>query len=114
MKGGLAMMLESLLRLHDNNIQPPHDIAFAAFTDQEEGSEFGATHMLDTRLDLFERVRYAIGEMGGFSTTVSGRRFYPIAVCEKQWCTLTITVHGTPGHGSVPVLGAAMPKLAKV
>jgi acetylornithine deacetylase/succinyl-diaminopimelate desuccinylase-like protein len=114
MKGGLAMMLEALLRLRDNNIRPPHDIVFAAFADQEEGSEFGATHVLENRPELFDGVRYAIGEMGGFSTTVSGRRFYPIAVCEKQWCTLTVTVHGTPGHGSVPVQGGAMPKLAHV
>lgn len=114
MKGGLAMMLEALLRLRDNDIRPVHDIVFAAFADQEEGSEFGATHVLENRPDLFDGVRYAIGEMGGFSTTVSGRRFYPIAVCEKQWCTLTVTVHGTPGHGSVPVLGGAMPKLANV
>lgn len=114
MKGGLAMMLEALLRLRDNNIRPPHDIVFAAFVDQEEGSDFGATHVLESRPDLFHGVRYAIGEMGGFSIAVSGRRFYPIAVCEKQWCTLTVTVNGTPGHGSVPALDGAMPKLAQV
>jgi acetylornithine deacetylase/succinyl-diaminopimelate desuccinylase-like protein len=112
MKGGLAMMLDALLRLRDKNIRPPHDIVFAAFADQEEGSEFGATHVLESRPELFDGVRYAIGEMGGFSTAVSGRRFYPIAVCEKQWCTLKVTVRGTPGHGSVPVLDGAMTKLA--
>lgn len=114
MKGGLAMMLEALLRLRDNNIRPPQDIVFAAFSDQEEGSEYGATHVLETAPELFDGLRYAIGEMGGFSITVSGRRFYPIAVNEKQWCTLRVTVSGTPGHGSVPVRGGAMSKLARV
>ncbi len=58
MRGGLAMMLEALLRLRDNNIQPAHDIVFAAFVDQEEGSEFGATHVLGNRPELFDGVRY--------------------------------------------------------
>lgn len=114
MKGGLAMMLEALLRLRDNHVRPPQDIVFAAFSDQEEGSEFGATHVLETAPELFDGVRYAIGEMGGFSITVSGRRFYPIAVSEKQWCTMRVTLHGRPGHGSVPVRGGAMAKLADV
>jgi acetylornithine deacetylase/succinyl-diaminopimelate desuccinylase-like protein len=56
MKGGLAMMLEAILRLRDNNVRPPHDIVFAAFADQEEGSEFGATHLLESRPDLFDGV----------------------------------------------------------
>jgi acetylornithine deacetylase/succinyl-diaminopimelate desuccinylase-like protein len=114
MKGGLAMMLEALLRMCESGTRPARDIVFAAFSDEEAGSEFGAMHVIGSRPDLFDGVRYAIGEFGGFSLTISGRRFYPIAVCEKQWCTLRLTLRGSAGHGAVPVRDGAMAKLGRV
>jgi len=59
-------------------------------------------------------VRFAIGEFGGFTSHISGRRFYPVQVAEKQVCTVRLTVRGQPGHGSLPVRGGAMAKLAQV
>jgi ABC-type sulfate transport system permease component len=40
----------------------------------------------------------AIGEFGGFSFQMGGRRFYPIMVAEKQVCHLRATFRGTGGH----------------
>ena len=63
--------------------------------------------------DLFAGVRFAIGEFGGFTSHLAGRRLYPIQVAEKQVCTVRMTVHGKPGHGSMPVRGGAMARIAQ-
>jgi acetylornithine deacetylase/succinyl-diaminopimelate desuccinylase-like protein len=64
--------------------------------------------------DLFADVRYALGEFGGFTFNVGGRRFYPIMVAEKQVCSLRATVRGPAGHGSMPIRGGAAAKLARM
>lgn len=114
MKGGLAMMVEALLRLCEDGVPPSRDVVFAAFSDEEGGSEFGARYVVENHPDLFDGVGHAVGEFGGFSLTIAGRRFYPIAVCEKQWCTLRLKLRGAAGHGSVPVREGAMAKLGRV
>jgi acetylornithine deacetylase/succinyl-diaminopimelate desuccinylase-like protein len=62
----------------------------------------------------FDGVRYAISEFGGFSLYVGRRRFYPIQVAEKQVCWLRGVVRGPGGHGSLPLRGGAMAKLARL
>jgi acetylornithine deacetylase/succinyl-diaminopimelate desuccinylase-like protein len=44
---------------------------------------------------------------------VAGRRFYPIQVAEKQICWMRATVRGPGGHGSLPMRGGTMARLAK-
>ena len=48
-------------------------------------------------------MRFAVGEFGGFTLDVAGRRFYPMMVAEKQLCVVRVTLHGPAGHGSLPV-----------
>jgi acetylornithine deacetylase/succinyl-diaminopimelate desuccinylase-like protein len=64
--------------------------------------------------DLFEGVRFAIGEFGGFTTHRAGRRFYPIQVAEKQICTVVATIRGPGGHGSLPLRGGATARLGRM
>jgi acetylornithine deacetylase/succinyl-diaminopimelate desuccinylase-like protein len=61
---------------------------------------------------LFQGVRYAIGEFGGFSFPLGNRRFYPIMVTEKQICVLRATVRAPGGHGALTSRGGAMAQLA--
>ncbi len=56
-------------------------------------------------------MRYAIGEFGGFTMQVAGRRLYPVMVAEKQVCWTRATFRGRAGHGSVPIRGSAAGKL---
>lgn len=46
-------------------------------------------------------VKYAIGEFGGFTFHIGGRRFYPIMVSEKRRCGLRATAKGENVHGSL-------------
>ncbi len=112
MKGGVAMMLAALLRARAEGVEPAGDVILCALADEENMSPYGADWLTREHADLFAGVRYAIGEFGGFTMHVGGRRFYPIQVAEKQVCTVRAKLRGAPGHGSMPVRGAAMAKLA--
>src|SRR5262249_17874687 len=59
------------------------------------------------------RAEYALGEVGGFTLHVQGRRFYPIMVAEKGLCWLRVRARGTPGHGSLPREDNANVRLAR-
>ena len=114
MKGGVAMMLAAVLRARAEGMTPPGDVLLAILSDEEGFSEYGARFLVEEHADLFAGVRYALGEFGGFTFHVGGRRFYPIQVAEKQFCWLKATVRGPGGHGSLPMRGGAMARLARL
>lgn len=118
MKGGVAMMLAAFMRakagVNAGSAPPPGDVILCLLADEEAGSDLGAAFLVDEHPELFAGVRYAIGEFGGFTMQVAGRRFYPIMVAEKQVCWTRATVHGPSGHGSLPVSGGAMAKLGRL
>jgi acetylornithine deacetylase/succinyl-diaminopimelate desuccinylase-like protein len=114
MKGGVAMMLAALLRARANDLTPSGDVILAILADEEAGSDHGASFLVNNHADLFEDVRYAIGEFGGFSLRLAGRRLYPIQVAERQICWLKATVRGPAGHGSLGSKDATAARLAEV
>ena len=114
MKGGVAMMVAAFLRAKAEGLQPPGDIILAIVSDEEAGGDFGAKFLVEDHADLFKDIRYALGEFGGFSLHVGGKRFYPIMVAEKQICWMKATVRGQGGHGSIPVRGGAMARLSQL
>jgi acetylornithine deacetylase/succinyl-diaminopimelate desuccinylase-like protein len=113
MKCGLAMMTSALLCARAEQFQPAGDILFLALADEEAGGNDGARFLVEEHPSLFNGVRYAVGEFGGFSTYIGGKKFYPIQVAEKQICWLKATFKGPGGHGSIPLRGGAMAKLSK-
>jgi acetylornithine deacetylase/succinyl-diaminopimelate desuccinylase-like protein len=113
MKGGIAMLLAAFLKASAEKIPLPGDVVFAAVADEEAGGEFGASYLVNEHPDIFKGVRYAFGEFGGFNFSISGKRFYPIMVAEKQTCAMKATFTGPAGHGSMPVHSGAMAKLAR-
>ncbi len=114
MKGGVAMMLAAFMRAKAGGAQPPGDVILCLLADEEAGSPLGADFLVREHAELFDGVRYSIGEFGGFTMDVAGRRFYPIMVAEKQICWTRATVRGPAGHGSMPIRGGAMGKLGRL
>ncbi len=114
MKGGVAMMLAALLRAHASGETLPGDVIFTALSDEEAGGTLGAQFLVEQHADLFKDVRYALGEFGGFTMHVDGKKFYLIQVLEKQVCWLRATTRGLGGHGSLPVRGGAVAKLGHI
>jgi len=112
MKGGVAMMLSAVLRARAEQVQLPGDVVLAIVCDEETLGHYGAGFLVETHPELFSGIKYALGEFGGFSLSIARRRFYPIQVAEKQICWLRVRFSGPGGHGSMPVRGGAMAKLA--
>lgn len=113
MKGGVAMMLAALLRAKAEGTALPGDVIFAAVPDEEAGGIFGAKFLIENHADRFKGIRYALGEFGGFNLSIAKKRMYPIMIAEKQICSLTATFRGPAGHGSMPIRGGTMAKLAR-
>ena len=77
------------------------DVLFTCTADEEAGAFAGAMWIAQDRPDWL-RAAGALNECGGVSTTVAGRRLYPIGVAEKGYGAYRISVRGTWGHGSMP------------
>ena len=114
MKGGVAMIVDAFLRAARGEIRPRGDVILAILSDEENGGDLGARFLAQEHADLFEGVRHALGEFGGASQTIGGRRFYPIQVAEKQICWLRGLVHGPGGHAALGVRGSAMGKTGRI
>jgi acetylornithine deacetylase/succinyl-diaminopimelate desuccinylase-like protein len=114
MKGGVAMMLAAFMRAKARGVQPPGDVILCLLADEEAGSPLGAEFLVREHPELFDGVRYSIGEFGGFTMDVAGRRFYPVMVAEKQICWMQATLRGPSGHASMPIRGGAMGKLGRL
>lgn len=113
MKGGVAMLVAAFLRANAEGLRPPGDVVLAIVSDEEAGGDFGAKFLVEEHPELFKDIQYAIGEFGGFTLTIGGKRFYPIMISEKQICWMKAIVRGEGGHGSMPEKGGAMAKLSK-
>lgn len=113
MKGGVAMMLTAFLRAKTEQTQLPGDVVLAIVPDEETFGDYGAGFLVESHAEVFSGIRYALGEFGGFSLSIGKRRFYPIQVAEKQVCWLRVRFSGPGGHGSMPVQGGTMAKLAR-
>ena len=114
MKGGVAMMLAACLRAKAEGTALPGDVILAILSDEEAGGELGAKYLVENHKELFEGVRYALGEFGGFTMHIAGQKFYPIQVVEKQVCWMRAIVRGPGGHGSLPMRGGTTAKLGKL
>jgi acetylornithine deacetylase/succinyl-diaminopimelate desuccinylase-like protein len=114
MKSGVAMLLAAFLRAAIDGPQPAGDLIFTALCDEEAGSALGAKYVVEQHPELFEGVRYALGEFGGFSIEAGGRRIYMIEVAEKQVCWMRGVVRGPGGHGSIPLRGSALAKTGEI
>jgi acetylornithine deacetylase/succinyl-diaminopimelate desuccinylase-like protein len=112
MKGGVAMMVAAFLRAKARGLAPPGDVVLAILCDEEAGGHYGARFMVEQHTEQFTGIRYALGEFGGFSYTLSGHRFYPIMVAEKQCCMVQATLSGPGGHAAFPARNGAMARLA--
>lgn len=114
MKGGVAMLLAAFMRAAVTETPPPGDVILCLLADEEAGSDLGANYLVREHPELFSGVRHSIGEFGGFTMEIAGRRLYPIMVAEKQVCWTLARTRGAAGHGSLPIRGSAAGKLGRL
>ena len=112
MKGAVAMYLAALVEAHAAG-ELAGDVVLALVSDEEAGGDQGAGWLVEAHPERFEGVRHALGEFGGFSIEIAGKRFYPVMVAEKQVSWLELTFSGPAGHGSLIHRGGAMARLGR-
>jgi acetylornithine deacetylase/succinyl-diaminopimelate desuccinylase-like protein len=106
-------MLLSVVRARQRAGRPPARRVVLAFTaDEEAGGHLGAQRLVEDLPGEFDGVTEGIGEVGGFSTTIRGRRLYLIEAAEKGMAWMRLTTRGTAGHGSMINHDNAVARLA--
>lgn len=105
MKNMVGMMLAVARRFQRDGVVPPRDLVFAFLADEEAGGALGSQWLADNRPDLFGGCTEAVGEVGGFSLTLTDTqgdpaRFYLIEAAEKGMAWMRLRARGKAGHGS--------------
>lgn len=93
--------------------RPARDVVLSFVADEEAGGTWGARWLVDNHPDLFEGATEAIGEVGGFSATIGGKRLYLLQTAEKGMAWMRMTAEGTAGHGSMINSDNAVTELAE-
>ncbi|MBI2893262.1 MAG: M20/M25/M40 family metallo-hydrolase [Deltaproteobacteria bacterium] len=112
MKGFVAQATMVMRLLAREGARPKRDVIFAAVADEEAGCDQGSRFLVDHHAELV-RAEYALGEIGGFTLHLLGRRFYPIQFAEKGIVWMRGRAFGAPGHGSMPDPASAVVQLAQ-
>lgn len=112
MKQMVTMNLISLILMKRLRIELKRDIIFTAVADEETGGTWGSKYLVENHADKI-RAEYCLGEIGGFSTRIAGKTFYPVQVAEKGLCWFELVATGHGGHGSIPDQQAALVRLSE-
>ena len=101
MKDFDAMVLSVVRARARAGAAPRRPIRLIFTADEEAGSGLGARWLVDKHREVVEGCTEAIGEVGGFSLTVSDDlRLYLIQTAEKGLAWINLIAEGRAGHGS--------------
>ncbi len=112
MKDFDAMMLATIRARARAGVVPDRPLVLCFTADEEAGGDKGAGYLAREHRDLLDDCTVAVGEVGGFSTTVRGRRLYLIQAAEKGMAWTRLTARGRAGHGSMRNSENAVTRLA--
>ena len=96
-----SSMAVAMRALADSGFRPRGTLTYLAVADEEALGTWGAHHLVDHEWDAV-RADYVITESGGIPIPSASGLKLPVMVGEKGCYWSTITVRGTPGHGSQP------------
>ena len=112
MKDFDAMLLSVVRARARAGAMPSRPVVMCFTADEEAGGHHGAEVVVRDRPDLLEGCTEAVGEVGGFTTTVRGQRIYLIEAAERGMSWMRLKARGTAGHGSMINHDNAVTKLA--
>jgi acetylornithine deacetylase/succinyl-diaminopimelate desuccinylase-like protein len=113
MKDFDAMLLSVVRARAAAGAVPERPLVLCFTADEEAGGHQGAEQIVRQRPDLLDGCTEGIGEVGGFSATVRGRRLYLIEAAEKGMAWMRLTATGNAGHGSMRHPDNAVTRLAE-
>jgi acetylornithine deacetylase/succinyl-diaminopimelate desuccinylase-like protein len=106
---GIAHLM-AMLALKRSGVALNRDIVFIGNSDEELGST-GAKVFVDRHPDLLKDVEFLITEGGDNSVENGQLAYWGIGVAEKRTFWQSVTVKGTPSHGSRPTKQNPVPRL---
>jgi acetylornithine deacetylase/succinyl-diaminopimelate desuccinylase-like protein len=112
MKDFDAMLLSIVRARARAGREPARPVVLCFTADEEAGGHKGAEVLVNEHPEEFEGCTEAVGEVGGFSATVRGRRIYLIEAAEKGMAWMRLTARGRAGHGSMMNRENAVTELA--
>jgi acetylornithine deacetylase/succinyl-diaminopimelate desuccinylase-like protein len=112
MKDFDAMLLSVVRARQRAGAAPERPMVLCFTADEEAGGHKGAEYLIDRHRDLLADCTEAVGEVGGFSTTVRDRRLYLVEAAEKGMAWMRLTAKGNAGHGSMVHPDNAVTRLA--
>ena len=112
MRGQGIAQLMALVALKRTGVPLTRDIVFIGNADEELGST-GAVVFVEKHPDLLKDVEYLMTE-GGENRFENGKlAYYGVGVAEKRTFWQSMTVKGTPSHGSRPTKQNPVPRLVR-
>ncbi len=106
-----AANLEVFLLLHRLKIPLDRDVILLAEAGEEGTTEFGIDFMVAQHWDAID-CEYALNEGGDIAEENGAVRYVGVSTTEKVPRGLTLTAHGSSGHGSAPRMDNAITHLA--
>lgn len=101
MKDFDAMLLSTVRARTRAGAVPERPVVLCFTADEEAGGHKGAEIIVRDHPEELEGCTEAVGEVGGWSSTVRGRRVYLIEAAEKGMAWMRLTARGRAGHGSM-------------
>jgi acetylornithine deacetylase/succinyl-diaminopimelate desuccinylase-like protein len=101
MKDFDAMLLSVVRARTRAGAVPERPVVLCFTADEEAGGHHGAQLLVDEHAEHLAHCTEAVGEVGGFSTTIRGQRLYLIEAAEKGMAWMRLTARGRAGHGSM-------------
>ncbi|MDN5896644.1 MAG: M20/M25/M40 family metallo-hydrolase [Nocardioides sp.] len=101
MKDFDAMVLSVVRARARAGAHPNRPLVLCFTADEEAGGHKGAEHLIKNHAEELADCTEAIGEVGGFTTTVRGKRIYLVEAAEKGMAWMRLTARGAAGHGSM-------------
>jgi acetylornithine deacetylase/succinyl-diaminopimelate desuccinylase-like protein len=101
MKDFDAMLLSVVRARSRAGSVPTRPITLCFTADEEAGGHRGAQRLVEDHPDELAHCTEAVGEVGGFSTSVRGRSIYLVEAAEKGMAWMRLTARGRAGHGSM-------------
>ena len=101
MKDFDAMALSVVRARAQAGAEPRRPLVLCFTADEEAGGHQGAEYVVREHADRIADCTEAVGEVGGFTTTVRGKRIYLIEAAEKGMAWMRLTARGRAGHGSM-------------
>jgi acetylornithine deacetylase/succinyl-diaminopimelate desuccinylase-like protein len=111
-KDNLVASLMVMLQLKRSNVPLARDVIFLAESGEEAGTQFGIEFMVREHWPEIE-AEYCLAEGGAIRRENGQIRYAGVATLEKVPRAIVLTATGPSGHGSVPLRGSAIARLAR-